>query len=182
MRVFNRLLSLLLALAMIAAGLWALWISIARALAIGLRPGWMHFVDQNVKQGLQTLPSLQFTDGRVLLTAVALALIGLVLLVLESKPRPPLVVLLDEDDTGRWWLHRATFERALRSSVMGETSATDARARLRGRRSWRLKVDAHASPQLRGDIDELARASLERLGHAGNSSIRVRIRRARRVA
>ncbi len=46
------------------------------------------------------------------------------------------------------WLHRATFEGVLRSLVVKETTATGARARLRGQRRWRLRVDANASPQL----------------------------------
>jgi hypothetical protein len=70
----------------------------------------------------------------------------------------------------------------LRSLVVGETTATGARARLRGRRTWRLRVDANASPQLRAEIEQLARSSLERWGRAEDSTIQVRIRRARRVA
>ncbi|MBJ7603815.1 MAG: hypothetical protein JF888_11570, partial [Candidatus Dormibacteraeota bacterium] len=115
MRVFNRLLALLLALLLITAGLWALAISLARALSIGWRPDWLHFFDQSLHQGLRTLSTLQLGDGRVLAVAAGLAILGLLLLLLELRPWPPLIVFLDEDETARWWLHRATFEGVLRS-------------------------------------------------------------------
>lgn len=182
MRVFNRLLALLLALLLIGVGLWALAISFAHALNIGWRPGWLHFFDQSLHQGLQNISSLQLADGRLLAAAVGLVVLGLLLLLLELRPWPPLIVFLDEDETARWWLHRATFEGVLRSLVVKETTATGARARLRGQRRWRLSVDANASPQLRAEIEQLVRASLERLGRAGDSTIRVRIGRPRRVA
>ncbi|PZR85739.1 MAG: hypothetical protein DLM67_25245 [Candidatus Nephthysia bennettiae] len=182
MRVFNRLLVLLLALVLIVAGLWALWISLVHALSIGWRPGWLHTADQGLKQGLQAFASFQLGDWRVLVAAAGLVVVALALLMLELKPRPPLVVFLDQDETARWWLHRATFERVLRASVVNQTSATGARARLRGRRNWQLRVDANASPELRTEIEQLVRSSLERLGRADDSSIRVRIHRARRVA
>jgi hypothetical protein len=182
MRVFNRLLALLLALLLIVAGLWALPVSIAHALSIGWRPGWLHFFDQSLHQGLQTLATLQLADWRVLAAASGLVILGLLLLLLELRPWPPQIVFLDEDETARWWLHRATFEAVLRSLVVRETTATGARARLRGQRRWRLRVDANASPQLRAEIEQLVRSSLERLGRAGDSTVRVRIARARRVA
>ncbi|MDQ6772229.1 MAG: hypothetical protein M3024_04455 [Candidatus Dormibacteraeota bacterium] len=181
MRVFNRLLSLLVALALVAAGLWLLGLSIAHALAINYRPGWMHVVDQSLKQALHTLAGVQLADWRVLAAAAGLAVIGLVLLMLELKPRPPLVLLLDEDDIATWWLHRATFEQALGSSVVTETPATGARAWLRGRRRWRLKIDAYAPPEQRGAIVELVRSCLERLERA-DSTIQVRTRGAGRAA
>jgi hypothetical protein len=181
-RVFNRLLAPLLALLLIAAGLWALAISLAQALSIGWRPGWLHFFDQSLHQGLQSLSSLQLANGRVLAAAAGLGILGLLLLLLELRPWPPPIVFVDEDETARWWLHRATLEGVLRSLVVKETTATWARAQLRGQRRWRLRVDANASPELRTEIEQLVRASLERLGRAGDSTIRVRIARARRGA
>jgi hypothetical protein len=181
-RILNRLLALLLALALIVAGLWALAISIAHALSIRWRPDWLHFFDQSLHQGLQTLSTLQFGDGRLVAAAAGLVVVGLVLLLLELRPWPPPIIFLDEDEMARWWLHRDTFERVLRSFVMKETTATGARARLRGSRSWRLRIDANALPQLRSEIEQLARSSLVRLGRADDSTIQVRIRRARRVA
>jgi hypothetical protein len=181
-RIFNRLLALLLALGLIVGGVWALAISIAHALNIGSRPSWLHLFDQSLHQSLQTLATLQLDDLRVLAAAAGLVVLGLLFLLLELRPWPPLIVFLDEDDTARWWLHRATFERVLRSLVVNETSATGARARLRGRRRWRLSIAANASPQLHTEIEQLVRSSLERLGRTEDSSIRVRIHRARRGA
>lgn len=182
MRVFNRLLALLVALVLIGAGLWALAISIGHALNIGWRPGWLHFFDQSLHQGLQTVATFPLADWRVLAAAAGLVVLGLLLLLLELRPWPPLIVFLAEDDTAKWWLHRATFEGALRSLVAKETAASGVRARLRGRRSWRLRVDATASPQVREEIEQLVRSSVERLGRAGDSAIRVRIHRAPPVA
>lgn len=182
MRVFNRLLALILALLLIAAGLWALAFSIVHALGIAWRPGWLHVFDQSLHQGLQTLSTLQLGDWRILAGAAGLAVLGLAILLLELRPWPPLVVFLEEDETAKWWLHRASFERVLRSLVVKETSTTRARARLRGRRRLRLRVDANASPQLRPAINEIARSSLERLGKAEKSKVTVRIRRAERAA
>lgn len=163
-------------------GLWALAISVTRALPLGSLPGWFESANQSLQKGLTDLSTIQFGDPSALGVGFGLAVFGLVLLMLELRPWPPTVLFLEEDETGKWWLHRASFERGLRSAVVRETSATDARARLRGRRRWKLSVDADASPETRPDIEQLARSSLERLGHAAGSSVRVRIHRARRVA
>jgi hypothetical protein len=108
--------------------------------------------------------------------------LGILLLLLELRPWPPLVVFLDEDDVARWWLHRAAFERVIRSAVSSETTSSGVRARLRGRRRWRLRVEATASPRVRPEIEHVVRSNLARLGHADDSNVRVRIRRRGRVA
>jgi hypothetical protein len=176
------LLALLLALALIVAGLWALGIGAAHALGIGSRPDWLHAFDQALQQGLRTLSTLQLEDSRALAAASGLAVLGLLLLLFELRPWPPLIVFLDEDDTARWWLHRAAFERVISSAVSNETTSSGVRARLRGRRRWRLRVDATASPRVRPEIEHVVRSNLARLGHADDSSLRVRIRRPGRFA
>jgi hypothetical protein len=181
-RVLNRLLALLLALALIVAGLWGLVISVAHALGIGSRPDWLHTFDQALQQGLRTVSTLQLEDSRALAAASGLAVLGILLLLLELRPWPPLVVFLDEDDVARWWLDRAAFERVMRSAVSSETTSSGVRARLRGRRRWRLRVEATASPRVRPEIEHVVRSNLARLGHADDSYVRVRIRRRGRVA
>src|SRR2546423_1587337 len=182
MRVLNRLLALLLALALIAAGLWALVIGVAHALGIGSRPDWLHAFDQTLQQGMRTLSTLELEDWRALAAASGRAVLGIVLLLLELRPWPPLIVFLDEDDTARWWLHRAAFERVMSSAVSDETTSSGVRARLRGPRRGRLRVAATASPRVRPEIEHVVRSNLARLGHADDSSVRVRIRRSGRLA
>ncbi|MGI8563597.1 MAG: hypothetical protein ACR2MZ_08605 [Candidatus Dormibacter sp.] len=179
MRVFNRLVMVVLALLLVVAGLWALAISIVHALGIGWRPDWLRYFDQSLHQALKTLSTLQLADWRVLASAAALIVLGLLLLLLELRPWPPLIVFLDEDDTASWWLHRAAFEGMLGSLLIKETTAVGVRARLRGRRSWRLRVDAAGSPRMRGEVEQLVHSSLERLGRADDSAIRVSIHEAR---
>ncbi|HEX2156409.1 MAG TPA: hypothetical protein VHS79_05405, partial [Actinomycetes bacterium] len=73
-------------------------------------------------------------------------------------------------------------ERQIARAVRSGTSATAARVRLRPRgRSWRLRVGVTASPEARPDIEQRARAAIQRLGGPQDAPVRVRIAKARRV-
>jgi hypothetical protein len=83
---------------------------------------------------------------------------------------------------GAWWASPETVERYLCAAVLRGSSATGARARLRaaGLR-WRVRLDADGSPDLRSEVERLARRALARLGAPTGTSLRVRVRPRRRA-
>ena len=83
---------------------------------------------------------------------------------------------------GAWWASPETVERYVCAAVLRGSNATGARARLRadGRRGdglrWRLRLDADGSPDLRSEVERLARRALSRIGAPAETSLRIRVR------
>lgn len=83
---------------------------------------------------------------------------------------------------GTWWASRGTVEGYVRAAVLRGSNATDARVRLRAdRRRWRVRVDAEGSPDLRSDVERLARRALARIGEPVGTTLRVRVSQPRRA-
>jgi hypothetical protein len=174
-RAFNRVLSLLLGLALIAGGLLMV-VEVVTAF-VGDTP-WPIRVDR----WAATLRQQTFADTLPRVVFLAAAAVGLVLLVAEARPWPKRSLALTSDDQRSWWLHRRSAERQVARAVRSGTSATAAKVRLRPRgRTWRLRVGVTASPEARPDIEERARAAVQRLGGPQDAPVRVRIAKARRV-
>lgn len=83
---------------------------------------------------------------------------------------------------GTWWASKDTVEGYVRAAVLRGSNATGARVRLRAdRRRWRVRVDADGSPDLRSDVERLARRALARIGEPVGTTLRVRVRQPRRT-
>jgi hypothetical protein len=174
-RAFNRVLSLLLGLALIAGGLL---IVVEVVTAFVRDTPWPIRVDQ----WAATLRQQAFADTLPRVVFLAAAAVGLVLLVAEARPWPKRGLALTTDDQRSWWLHRRSAERQVARAVRSGTSATAAKVRLRPRgRTWRLRVGVTASPEARPGIEQQVRAAVLRLGGPQDAPVRVRIAKARRV-
>lgn len=170
MRVFNRLASLVLGLAVAAGGLLlaveavSVWTGGEPALVP--LPGWYAW-----------LRSVEFADGVVLLAAVAAAVLGLVLVVAQLRPWRPVRVPAEVDDN--WYVQRRGVERGLVRAVEGVPGVTEVKARV-GKR-WRCRVRAVGDVDSQGDVDAAVDEELRRLSAQQRDRVAVRLIRRRRV-
>jgi hypothetical protein len=176
MRVVNRLLSLLLGLALVCGGL--LVAAEAMATALGAGPfgipvsRWAALLEHRQVQDVWAVAGF----------AVAIA-IGAVLLLVEVWPRRPLRVEIGVDGPTSWWLSRRSVEMELRRAMLAATPASRLTASLRPhRRRWEVRVRAAAPTDARQAIADAAQADLARLGAPEDSHVRVRLRQPRHGA
>ncbi len=182
MPLLNRLLSLLLGLALVLVGVWAIAMSVVDATgATGLPPAYVS-VTQAVQTGTRALSQLPLSSPIVLALCVGLLLVGALLLLAEAQPRPPSRVRLDQEPGITWWADRASIERGLSDTLVARTAAASARTRLRSdKSSWHVSIDAAAPAESRAEVDAQARGVLSKLGRsAGAVDLRLRLHQPRR--
>lgn len=171
MTVVDRLLGLILGLALAWAGLLIL-IEAARA-ALGEQP-WL--VD--VSAWNQALGDLAWNDPVLLLVLAGTVLLGLILLIMELKPRRPgHFVMQDQRDDRNTTVDRRGLEDRLRRRVVDDEDVVDANVRV-GRRRARVtaSVPPDTSPRsVRERLESKVRAALDEL------SLRARLRPAVKV-
>ena len=174
MRAFNRVLSVLFGLTLLAGGLL-----VVVEMVTGLVDApWPLAVDQ----WADSLQQSRFSDTAAKTGFLVAAAVGLVLLVAEARPWPKRSLALTGDGQRSWWLNRRSAERHLGRLIRSGTSATAAKVRLKARpRRWAVRVAATAAPKARPGIEARTREFLARLGAPDGSSVRVRIARRRRV-
>ena len=175
MRAFNRFLSLLLGVALVAGG--ALAIAELLAAVLGRQP-----LVVPAAEWADALRGATVSDTVALVVAGAVAVVALVLLVVEARPWPRRRIAWATDDTGAWWLRRRSIEDHIAYAVVDATSATGAEVILRaGRRRWLAEVLADAAPAARPAIQQRAEQALARLAGERPARVEVRLRRARRA-
>jgi hypothetical protein len=176
MRVINRLLSLLLGLALVGGGLLAA--AEATATALGAGPFGIP-----VSHWATLLEHRRLQDAWTVVGFAVATAIGAVLLLVEVWPWRPLRVEIGVDGPTSWWLSRRSVEMELRRAMLAATPASHLIASLRPhRRRWEVRVRAAAPTDARRAIAEAAQADLARLGAPANSRVRVRLRRPRHGA
>ena len=180
MRLFNRLAALVLALILIAGGLL---IALEAALAAFRRTPWLI----PSQRWHDVLVTTRLSDRPALVTAGALLVVGLALLVAEVRRWPPseLPIRLDAaDSVTQWRVLRRPAERRLADAAADVVGVGRARARvrLRGREHWRVYVLAEAREDSRGMIEEAVDTELARLAAPMPAEVRLRLTRPRRVA
>ena len=174
MRAFNRVLSLLLGLALLAGGLL-----VAAEVAAALLDRGELVIP--ARRWAEELRATTFADARVVFGVVAA--VGLVLFVAEARRWPTQRVPLADDQQRSWWLLRRSLEQHLGRAVTTGTAATGARARVRPqRRRLRVRLDADVAPTAKPAVEQRAAQVLDQLIGPDRSQIRVRIRRRERVA
>ncbi|HEX6336838.1 MAG TPA: DUF6286 domain-containing protein [Jiangellaceae bacterium] len=177
MRAANRLLSLLLGLVLLLGGLLVAVEAVLAALgqASLLIP---------VDRWYEFLTETEVGDRGVLIVSLAVALLGLILVVAEMRRWPPtrLPVHLEAAD-GRWWVARRSAENRLESAAEDVTGVVGARAKLRARQGrWRIGVRVEAREGSRPVVEQAIEKTLERLSPPPDSSVRLRLVKPRRVA
>jgi hypothetical protein len=174
MRAFNRVLSLLLGLALLVGGL----LVAAEVVAALLDRGELVIP---ARRWAEELRATTFADAQVVFGVVAA--VGLVLFVAEARRWPKRRIGLADDRQRSWWVLRRSLEQQLGRAVMTGTAATGARARVRSRRRrLRVHVDADVARTAKPAVEQRAAQMLDQLVGPGRSQIRVRIRRLERVA
>lgn len=173
MRVFNRVASLLLALALLAGGLLAL----VEAVLVGLdqpallidRDGWY-----------QTLTDTRFADAGFVAVAIGVGLLGLLILVLQLRRWRP--TRLAVPDAAGWHIQRRSAERQLASAATGALGVDRASVRLRERRGgWHPSVTAVGDRDAGPRVEAAVRAELTRLTGRSNG-VAVSVVQKRRVS
>jgi hypothetical protein len=174
MRAFNRVLSLLLGLALLAGGL----LVAAEVTAALLDRGELVIP---ARRWVEELRATTFADAQIVFGVVAA--VGLVLFVAEARRWPKRRIPLADDQQRSWWLLRRSLEQYLGRAVTTGTGATGAKARVRPRRRrLRVRLDADVTPTAKPAVEQRAAMVLEELVGPDRSQIRVRIRRMERVA
>jgi hypothetical protein len=174
MRAFNRVLSLLLGLALLAGGL----LVAAEVVAALLDRGELAIP---ARTWADELRATTFGDAGVVFGVIAA--VGLVLFVAEARRWPKRRIPLSDDQQRSWWVLRRSLEQQLGRVVTTSTAATGARARVRSRRRrLRVRLDADVARAAKPAVEQRAASMLEQLVGPDRSQVRVRIRRLERVA
>jgi hypothetical protein len=176
MRTTNRILSALLGLVLLVAGLA---VAIETALiAWGGRPAVIP-----ADRWYASLRELRFADRPFLVTSAVVALVGLVLLILQLRPWPPERVQTSAGDSPPLSITRRSVEHrvelaAARAGVEHPDSAVRGRP---GR--WRVRLRGVAWPEQRDAVLAAVQAELDRLYAPPGTPVTITLRRpARRVA
>jgi hypothetical protein len=176
MRTTNRILSTLLGLVLLLAGL-AVAIE-AGLIAWGGRPAVVP-----ADRWYAALRELRLADVRFLGTAAVVALVGLVLVLLQLRPWPPELVQTSAGDHPPLAIARRSVEQrvalaAARAGVEHPASAVRGRP---GR--WRVRLRGVAWPDRQDAVMAAVRAELDRLYAPPDTPVTITLRRpARRVA
>jgi hypothetical protein len=170
MRTTNRIFSALLGLILIVVGL-AVAIEMA-LIAAGRAP-----VVLPLDRWYRSLRSVSLDDSRFLAVAVAVGLIGLVLLVAELRPWPPSRVLTNAAAGAPLSIARRSVQRRVEAAA-ASAGVGRAKSEVRGKPShWRLKLQAVGWPERRDAVTEAVRAELDRLYAPSDVPLNVSLRR-----
>lgn len=183
MRVVNRLAGLVLALALLAVGLFVI---VQTVMYLVDRPPWL----VPLESWRDTLAGTELADRWVLVAAVAALAVGVVLLFLQLRPVTPTRVRargdVESGSTTDWWLDRRSVERRTAAAARSVWGVHDVRTHVRGRPGrWRLSVaaDAGRGDQAAGDaVEAEVRRELARLHAPADVPVSVSLRHDRRVA
>jgi hypothetical protein len=171
MRTTNRILSTLLGLLLVIVGL-AVVIEMA-VIALGWQQaplaGWYAW-----------LREVRFADSRFLTAALVAALIGLLLLLLELRPRAPHRVQTNAAAGPPLSIPRRSVEHRV-DSAAAEAGVARARSIVRGRPDrWRLRLSGVAEPDQRDAVMTAVQAELQRLDAPPEVAVSLALRRPTR--
>lgn len=171
MRVFNRLLVVLMGLALIGAGV----IAALEVVLAGVGQGFVWVPGRSWLHELRTTP---WSASPVVIAFSVLAGVGVLLFVVEIRPWRERRVPLDVAGAGRWWLLTSSLEAALRRRIaeVSDDRRSRAKVKTRGRR-WRIRLSASASQEAGRSFEQVARAEMARLGCPVPQTVRARVKK-----
>jgi len=169
MQTTNRILSALLGLALVIVGLGVVF-----AMAVVAWGGKPALPLDRWYDGLRAVP---LTDRGFLAIAALAALLGLVLVILELRPRPPSRLRTDAPTGTRLWIFRRSVERRV-DSAAGAVGVAQPHATVRGRPGrWRLRLRGVAGPDQGETVLTAVRAELDRLHAPPDVAVSLALRR-----
>jgi hypothetical protein len=170
MRTTNRVLSALLGLALVVAGLT---IAIEMAVVAAGEPPALVPRDR----WYDWLRTLRLENAQFLAISAIMALLGLVLLVLEVRPRRPDRVQMSASAGRQLWISRKSVERRVNAAA-GAAGLHRAHATVRGRPAhWRLQVRGLARVDRRDAVLATVQTELDRLGAPPDVPVTLALRR-----
>ncbi|GIG67638.1 DUF6286 domain-containing protein [Phytomonospora endophytica] len=170
MRVANRLVALLLALALLVGGL--LVTAEGVMVAAGRPP-----ILIPLRSWYDTLTTVTFADRVVLAIAIGVAVLGLLVIFAQLRPWRP--ERLPVEGAEGWYVRRRSAELGLAGAVDRVPGVSRSHARLG--KGWRLDMRATAAPEAKAEVEEAVRGELARMS-APSGPVRVRLTRPKRVA
>ncbi len=179
MRAVNRVLSFLLGLLLLLAGLAAIAWVIATAIGSHYLPGSLAHTYSEVTSAIRFASRLNLGSVTAIVTCIVLIMVGLLLLFFELRPSKPVRLDLPDNDSLRWRVERRSFEQALQWLLESRTSAQRITVRLR--RRWRLAITAEGDRMTRSEVESELQGLLQRLGSESVARVRIRVRRSRGV-
>jgi hypothetical protein len=166
MRVFNRMLALVLGLVLVGGGVLVVIEAAWSWTGSGFEwiPG---------RQWLATFKSTSWSASIVIGVSVAVAALGLVLVVLEARPQRKRHAAF-QAAAGDWLLLRRSTEAHLQRRISKQVPTTPIKVRLTPRSlRWRLKVTAAAASTTKPELQAVARSELARLRAPGAAKVEV---------
>jgi hypothetical protein len=171
-RIVNRLAAILLALVLLAIGLYAVVQTVSGLLG---RPWPVTLA------GRGALANIHLSDRRVLVTSIVVGLVGLVMLVAQLVPRPrrrlPAAAIGPD-----WWVRRRSVERrsAVAAAVGG--GAQHSKASVDGDANrWKVRVTGEAPPDRQPAVERAVRTELATLGAPPDVTVTASLRQPGRV-
>jgi hypothetical protein len=175
MRVFNRLLVLVLGVALAAAGV----LVVVEAVYAWTGSG---FVGITGRQWLMSFKTTPWSATVVVGVSVAVAATGLVLVLAELRPQRKRHAAFGTD-SGDWLLLRRSTEAYLQRRLTAQVPVDVVKVRLTPRSlRWRLKVKARAASSTRPVLQSTGRDELGRLHAPAPSTVEVTTSRPRKVS
>ncbi len=169
MRIFNRLASVVIALALVAGGLLAI---VEGSLVAAGRPPLL----VPLQSWYDAFTTTRVRDQAILLLSILMVVLGLLVLLSQLRPWPPDRLRIVGEG---WHVQRRSVEHQIASAVQGVPGVKGARARLG--KNWRLNVQASADRSLRGEVEEMVRRELELMEAPDNVRWDVRLIKPRVV-
>ncbi len=172
MRTVNRIASAMLALVLIAGGLLVVVQTVS---ALVDRP-WP--IPTNWRR---ELGDVALSDRRVLAICIAIAVVGLVVLIAELMPRRQARLPAVMNGT-TWWVSRRSAERrSAHAAAVG--GVAHPRADLSGNaKRWRIRVRAEAPPHRYEAVERSVREELRALGAPDEVTVATSLKQRGRVA
>ena len=172
MRVFNRLLVLALGVVIAAAGV----LVILEAVWTWTNSGFLWIPG---REWLNSFKSTPWSDPTVIGISIAVAAVGLVLVVAELRPQRKRHAPFSTDQ-GDWLLLRRSTEAHLQRRLATQVPVSPIKVRLKPRAlRWRLKVRARAAPTTKPALRDAAQTELGRLHAPPTSTIDVTTTKAK---
>jgi len=166
-RLFNRIVALVLGLALAAAGV----VVIIEAVSTWTSSGFLVVPGTSWLKSFETTP---WSAPIVIAISSGVAVVGILLLVFEVRPERKRVVPYQTDTAGEWQLMRRSTETHLQRRLTAQVPTSPIKARLKPGRKWSLAVKARSAASTRSVLETAGKSELHALHAPENSQVQVK--------